>query len=426
MNFSRRIVSLLTAALMISLGFVAHAPAAAQSESGTPAEICENALPASDPETREYSEPEQVLELGLDYRAIFCTEAGAVYVNLYQDYTPVTVNSFVFLAQNGYYNNTTFHRVLEDFMAQGGDPTGTGGGGPGYQINDEFRSFLRFDRTGQLAMANANRPEQGVFNTNGSQFFLTTSIPDYLDFRHTIFGEVLDGQDVVEDLRLRDPQTNPTEDGADLFTVIIITEPDTVDFEEEPAVSATESDMLEAFEVLNDLPGVELDEAVSGALSTSDVVGLAAESVQDDVEALLSENDHEFSIGVSHVNVTCDLQNTPFEQIGYVVHAFPSRVEAAAVMQDARLVGMITGDNEFELIETPSSSTPVYTWETTACEQAGIAARMYQQYGRYVTVAETVFPADSPFGPVEWLEQVVRFQIYEFVFGDVFLSEIAR
>ena len=118
-----------------------------------------------------FQEAETVLEPDVDYRAIFCTTAGTVYVDLYESLTPMTVNNFVFLAQQGYYDNTTFHRVIPDFMVQGGDPTATGSGGPGYQFGDEPVGFLTFDRPGLLAMANAGP------GTNGSQFFITT-VPD--------------------------------------------------------------------------------------------------------------------------------------------------------------------------------------------------------------------------------------------------------
>jgi hypothetical protein len=102
-------------------------PAAAFAQSAqSPADLCAAALPAPDPATRDFPDgPAQVLQPGVDYRAIFCTGAGPVYVDLFQDAAPETVNNFVFLAQNGYYNNTTFHRVIADFMVQGGDPTGT-------------------------------------------------------------------------------------------------------------------------------------------------------------------------------------------------------------------------------------------------------------------------------------------------------------
>ena len=166
-----------------------HGAAFAQAQ--TPAALCEAALPAAEPESREFAAPEQVLQAGVDYRAIFCTDAGPIYIDLFETLTPETVNNFVFLAQNGYYNNTTFHRVIESFMAQGGDPTGTGSGGPGYAFADEFVGFLNFDRPGLLAMANAGP------GTNGSQFFITHVVTDWLDGKHTVFGQVTQGQDVV-------------------------------------------------------------------------------------------------------------------------------------------------------------------------------------------------------------------------------------
>ena len=127
----------------------------------------------------------------------------------------MTVNNFVFLAREGFYNDTTFHRVLEGFMAQAGDPTGTGSGGPGYQFEDEIVPNLTFDRPGLLAMANAGP------GTNGSQFFITFAPTDWLNGMHTIFGEVIEGQDVLNQITLRDPG-QPTDVAADkLYTVLI-------------------------------------------------------------------------------------------------------------------------------------------------------------------------------------------------------------
>ncbi len=156
------------------------------------------------------------------YYATFKTEQGDIKVQLFADRTPQTVNNFVFLARDGFYDNTTFHRVLDGFMAQAGDPTGTGGGGPGYTFADEFGEGLVFDRPGLLAMANAGP------NTNGSQFFLTFAPAPHLNGRHTIFGEVTEGQDVLNKLTRRDPQQNPTTPGDALYSVVI----------EESAVSA--------------------------------------------------------------------------------------------------------------------------------------------------------------------------------------------
>ena len=119
------------------------------------------------------------------------TNKGTIVVELFDDQTPVTVGNFVKLSNDGFYNGVIFHRVIKDFMIQGGDPTGTGTGGPGYQFQDEIVSGLSFDKPGLLAMANAGP------NTNGSQFFITTVPTPWLTGKHTIFGEVTEGQDVV-------------------------------------------------------------------------------------------------------------------------------------------------------------------------------------------------------------------------------------
>jgi cyclophilin family peptidyl-prolyl cis-trans isomerase len=133
---------------------------------------------------------------------IHLAKGGAFAIELYATKAPVTVNSFVFLARQGFYNGTTFHRVLDGFMAQGGDPEGTGAGGPGYQFANED-SDLKFDKAGMVAMANAGR------ETNGSQFFITFGPQPRLDGGYTIFGQVLSGMNVVNGLTRRDPDQNP-------------------------------------------------------------------------------------------------------------------------------------------------------------------------------------------------------------------------
>jgi cyclophilin family peptidyl-prolyl cis-trans isomerase len=137
-------------------------------------------------------------------------------VELYADQVPNTVNNFVFLAREGFYDGTMFHRVIDGFMAQAGDPTGTGMGGPGYQFADEFVASLRHDGPGVLSMANAGA------NTNGSQFFLTFDATPWLDGAHTVFGKVIEGLDVLDEISLRDPQTASTP--GDLIETIEITE----------------------------------------------------------------------------------------------------------------------------------------------------------------------------------------------------------
>jgi cyclophilin family peptidyl-prolyl cis-trans isomerase len=146
--------------------------------------------------------PEMVLDPDKDYHANLVTEKGTVRVRLFAREAPETVNNFVFLAREGYFDGTTFHRVIEGFMAQGGDPTGTGTGGPGYRIRDEFHPDLRHDRPGILSMANRGP------DTGGSQFFITHVATPWLDDRHAVFGEVIEGMEVVNALRERDPQSD--------------------------------------------------------------------------------------------------------------------------------------------------------------------------------------------------------------------------
>ncbi len=141
---------------------------------------------------------------GLDrskrYEATIRTTKGDIVVELYADDAPLTVENFVNLARAGFYDGTTFHRVIKGFMAQGGDPTGTGRGGPGYEFRDEF-SARRHDGAGALSMANAGP------NTNGSQFFITFAATPHLDGRHTVFGRVVSGLEVLDRISERDPAT---------------------------------------------------------------------------------------------------------------------------------------------------------------------------------------------------------------------------
>ena len=147
--------------------------------------------------------PEMALDPDKDYHATLFTEKGTIRIKLFAEKAPETVNNFVFLAREGYFDGTTFHRVIEGFMAQGGDPTGTGTGGPGYFIPDEFHPDLRHDRPGVLSMANRGP------NTGGSQFFITHVATPWLDDRHAVFGEVVEGMEVVNAIRERDPQQDP-------------------------------------------------------------------------------------------------------------------------------------------------------------------------------------------------------------------------
>ncbi len=150
-----------------------------------------------------------------EYTATITTPRGDIQIKLFPDVAPQTVNNFVFLARNDFYNGLTWHRVIADFMAQGGDPAGTGTGGPGYSIPAEFSNELRFDRPGMVAMARSADP-----NSAGSQFFITTAPAPWLNGQYTIFGEVLEGQEIVNNIPLRDPAM-ATEPGEEIVEVTI-------------------------------------------------------------------------------------------------------------------------------------------------------------------------------------------------------------
>ena len=143
--------------------------------------------------------PEMEIDPKKNYKARMQTDKGEMVIELFADKAPKTVNNFVFLARQGFYDDVIFHRVIANFMAQGGDPTGTGTGGPGYKFGDEFHPSLRHDKPGVLSMANAGP------GTNGSQFFITHVPTPWLDNKHSIFGQVLEGMDVLMSIPPRDP-----------------------------------------------------------------------------------------------------------------------------------------------------------------------------------------------------------------------------
>jgi peptidyl-prolyl cis-trans isomerase B (cyclophilin B) len=146
-----------------------------------------------------YTKPfEMKIDPAKQYSATMDTSRGAIVLDLYAAAAPRTVNNFVSLAQDGFYDGVTFHRVIKDFMIQGGDPTATGRGGPGYTFKDEFDPKLKHDGPGVLSMANAGP------NTNGSQFFITHVATPWLDGKHTVFGRVVKGQDVVDAIQQGD------------------------------------------------------------------------------------------------------------------------------------------------------------------------------------------------------------------------------
>ena len=158
--------------------------------------------------------PTGSLDTSKQYAARFKTARGEILIDLFASKAPLTVENFINLARAGFYDGTTFHRVIPGFMAQGGDPEGTGRGGPGYQFADEFDPELRHSGPGVLSMANAGP------NTNGSQFFITLAPTPHLDGRHTVFGQVTSGMDVVRSIRERDPARD-TQPGDRIETIQI-------------------------------------------------------------------------------------------------------------------------------------------------------------------------------------------------------------
>lgn len=142
--------------------------------------------------------PEMKIDQAKSYKVTIETIRGPIVLELYPEHAPKTVNNFVFLAREGFYDGVSFHRVIDDFVIQGGDPTGTGRGGPGYRFEDEVRNNPLKHETGAISMANAGP------NTNGSQFFITHSPQAHLDGKHTVFGKVINGMDTVNAVRQGD------------------------------------------------------------------------------------------------------------------------------------------------------------------------------------------------------------------------------
>ena len=314
--------SLLALALLMTFASLALAQAPA-----SPEQLCEAAEPA--PLTMmQFAQAEQVLEPGVDYRAILCTGAGAITIDLYEKLTPITVNNFVFLARQGYYDSSTFHRVIPNFMAQGGDPTGSGRGGPGYQFGDEPVGFLTFDRPGLLAMANAGP------GTNGGQFFITTVPTPHLNYKHTIFGDVLAGQAAVEAIRERDPQT-ASSPGEALRTVLIISDSSALDIDETARPPAAEAEVISAFEGFTAAlpPELPLDAERSGNFSTADLAKTVTDELQAGFAAFADAYGHQYRQRMQITNGDCDA-SVFFSHLGYWVDVYADAAAASAALQD--------------------------------------------------------------------------------------------
>jgi peptidyl-prolyl cis-trans isomerase B (cyclophilin B) len=207
------VILILTGLTAVSCGESAPEPATEPEPAPTPA-------PAPAPETipevkimQWDSPPPMIIDTNKKYTAYIETVKGTLVLELFAKDVPKTVNNFVFLAREGYYDGTTFHRVLPDFMAQGGDPTGTGRGGPGYRFEDEFSEHGH--DAGALSMANAGP------NTNGSQFFITYVPVHQLDGKHSVFGKLVEGMDVLKSITPRDPNQNPQFEGDKIIRITI-------------------------------------------------------------------------------------------------------------------------------------------------------------------------------------------------------------
>ena len=150
--------------------------------------------------SKQTGPPTGDLDASKDYSAVLYTENGNITIDLFEDKVPLTVENFINLSKSGYYNNVGFHRIIPGFMAQTGDPTSTGAGGPGYSFEDEFHPDLVHKGEGIVSMANRGP------NTNGSQFFITYASTPHLDGKHSIFGKVTSGMQIVTLLAPRDPR----------------------------------------------------------------------------------------------------------------------------------------------------------------------------------------------------------------------------
>lgn len=381
----------------------------------TPQEICEAATPGELTEM-QFDAPEQVLEEGVDYRAVFCTEAGAVYIDLFEELTPETVNNFVFLAQQGYYDSTTFHRVIESFMAQAGDPTATGAGGPGYQFEDEPVGFLVFDRPGLLAMANAGP------GTNGSQFFITTVPTPHLNYRHTIFGDVLEGQENVLNISLRDPQAS-TEPGDSLNTVVIITDPSTVDSSYELPEPATQEEVVTAFEdFLSQLPPqIQLDTEVSGLFTTEETVNSVPADFQEGFAEFADTYGHQYRYSARLLNAECDPAQF-FTFLRYTIDAFADADSASSALADDFPMTLATA-NGFEAMQ---GSDNIYMQPAPTCSgEEGVYGMALYTRGRYLVTVEAIVPAEiMQQVEIDFLLQQGIASPFESVLGTVYLPEL--
>nr|WP_275124853.1 peptidylprolyl isomerase [Aggregatilinea lenta] len=320
---------------------------------------------------------------------MLCTAQGPIYVDLFEAQTPVTVNNFVFLAQQGYYNNTTFHRVIPGFMAQGGDPTGTGSGGPGYTFEDETDTGMTFDSYGMLAMANAGA------DTNGSQFFITYGPTDWLNGAHTIFGSVIQGMDVAELLTPRDPNQSPGYTGDTLETVVIVDDPASVTVTPDSAPDAEHFQTLLGVnvagleDVLPAVPGATgpLDPDATAALWAGDAGDDTVETLRTDLEARGLAGTA--SVGFQMNEDECvDPETLPILYLSYQIADFGAADAAESVLADDAWANQFT---DLGIYDTTTPATTIdgtlYTRPSDICG-TGTLYRAEVSQGRYMVVVE--------------------------------------
>jgi len=209
------IILVLVILFSVSCGEAAPTPAPAPAPTPTPAQPLEPpSEPVVKPKPKTYSSPpSMMIDTSKKYTAFIETEKGNLVLELFAKDVPKTVNNFVFLAGEGFYDGSTFHRVIPGFMVQGGDPTGTGMGNAGYKFDDEFTEHTHL--AGALSMANSGP------NTNSCQFFITYTPQHGLDGKHTVFGQLIEGMDVLEKLTPRDPNQSPQFEGDKIIRITV-------------------------------------------------------------------------------------------------------------------------------------------------------------------------------------------------------------
>ena len=378
-----------------------------------PADLCAAAVPAAEPTTRVFPAPEHVLQEGVDYRAIFCTSAGPIYVDLFETVTPETVNNFIFLASNGYYNNTNLSGRAEGLQLAGGDPTGTGTGGPGYQFSSEIAGFLMFDRPGILAMWTSE------WDINGSQFFITTSEIPLFDYDFSIFGEVLFGQAYAKTMAYHDSVTP----GDVLNTVLIISDPSEVEVDVPPLESATTAELRAALDRENRALSAsmgQVDSDVTGVFDLDATIEQLSDSVQASARTMFEGGGFEMRVRSSIDS--CNSNPPGLGKLGYTLDAYADAGSAAAAIASGVYDAALNGEG-FTARNVEGWSQPLYTRSTTSCDQPMIEGATIYQRGRYVVEVRASVIDEQPLELDGWITGFVA-RRYERAFADVLRREL--